>query len=283
MFNEVLNGNILFNSQTILKDITLDFNGVYNSYEHKLKNELSQKIPNLKKIDNVNETFEDFINKQINLTFEFEINNEEFTFYGACQSYNDIYEDLKKNKTFKLDPKDIFFDYFATEILKLQAKENKEKEEISNEYLEKKRKINNYFAELKFYQTIQMNMDYLLIEIDNDQKEFKKMLENELKNHYYNKIEEKKKDWEDQIERAKWKMPVMAYGEMRCKNGHYLADEPAVCGKCKQGHLYWVDSDEKYAVCSHCNMVSKLSGKPLCLECGAETLCKTKWIKGYKP
>lgn len=284
MFNEALNGYTLFNSQTILEDIKLDFNGIYNRNEHKLKNELYQKIPNsLRKIDNVNETFEDFINKQINLTFEFDIDNEEYTFYGVSQSYNDIYEELKKNKTFEVDPKDIFYDYFKTEILKLQAKENKEKEEIYNEYEEKKRKINKYFAVLKFNQTIQEIMDYLLIEIDNDQKEFKKMLENELKNYYYNKIEEKDKEWKDQIERAKWKMPVMCYGEMKCKNGHDLKDDPLICGKCKKGYVYWVDSDEKYVVCSHCNEVMKLTENIKCFECGAEALCKIKWIKGYKP
>lgn len=75
MLNEDLNGNILFNSQTILKDIKIDFNGIYNSYENKIKNDLYQKIPYLKKIDNLNETFEDFINKQTNLNFEFEIKN----------------------------------------------------------------------------------------------------------------------------------------------------------------------------------------------------------------
>ena len=37
MFNKALKGEKLFNSQTILKDIEADFNGVYNRYENKLK------------------------------------------------------------------------------------------------------------------------------------------------------------------------------------------------------------------------------------------------------
>lgn len=80
-FNEAINGNFGFNSQTILKDLELDFNGIYSRYENKIKNELSQKIPNLKKLENLNETFEQFIQKQ-NLDFTFEIKNEEYTFYG---------------------------------------------------------------------------------------------------------------------------------------------------------------------------------------------------------
>ena len=43
MFNESINRNSGFNFQTILKDLELDFNEVYNRHENKLKNELSQK------------------------------------------------------------------------------------------------------------------------------------------------------------------------------------------------------------------------------------------------
>ena len=95
-FNALNNGNTLFNSQTISNAIRSDFDEVYNKHKNKLKNELFQKIPYLIKIDNLYETFDDFINKQINLTFEFDINNENFTFYGGCQNYNNIYEALKK-------------------------------------------------------------------------------------------------------------------------------------------------------------------------------------------
>ena len=99
-FNQTINGNAGFNSQTILKDIEFDFNGVYSRYENKLKNELTKKINDLKPLEDLNESFEDFINKQEDLQLTFEIKNEELTFYGGCDDFNNFYEDLKKKKTF---------------------------------------------------------------------------------------------------------------------------------------------------------------------------------------
>ena len=49
-FNQAVNGDSGFNNQTILKDLELDFKGIYNRHENRLKNQLLQKIPNLKKI-----------------------------------------------------------------------------------------------------------------------------------------------------------------------------------------------------------------------------------------
>ena len=183
----------------------------------------------------------------------------------------------KKQNTFKVDPKDIFLDFFESEELRLL-----EEQEILDEYEEKKRKIDDYFAYLKFYQDDKINDNYLKIEIDNDQKEYKKMMENELKNYYDNKNEEKKNDWANQIERAKWQMPVESYGPNRCIKGHTLSGS-IICGKCDKGNLYWVDSYEKYAICDHCNNITKLSGRINCMVCGARTLNRVKWIKGYKP
>ena len=49
--------------------------------------------------------------------------------------------------------------------------------------------------------------------------------------------------------------------------------------------MYWVDSDEKYAMCQNSgkDALRKLSGKIICKGCGAETNSKVKWIIGYKP
>ena len=138
MFNDAINGETIFNNQTILKDIELDFNRLYIRYEKKKKSELLQKMNDLKQLSNLNETFEDFINKQINLTFEFEINYEDFTYYGSSQSYDNFYEELKKNKAFRIEPKDIFYDLYITEKLKLESQENKSKQEIKNIFLQKK-------------------------------------------------------------------------------------------------------------------------------------------------
>ena len=279
-FNEAINGNILFNNQTILKDIEIDFNGVYNRYEKKLKLELFQKMDYLKKSVKLNETFEEFISKQINLTFEFEINNEDLTFYGSSSTYDAYYEELKKKKTFRIDPKDIFFDLYKTEKLRLESEKNKKKQEIYNIFLQKKKEIDNYFALLKFYQEIEY-ID-LRLKIDTDQIDYKLERENDLKNYFNEKIIEKNKEWEDQIERAKWKAPVQAYGEMKCENGDEFVDDLVYCGKCDES-LYWVDSDEKYVICKGCNEVSKITGNLVCSRCGAPAKSKVKWIKGYKP
>ena len=124
MFNETINGNSGFNVQTILKELESDFNGVYNRYENKIKNELSQKINKLKKLESINETFDQFIKKQNDLNFKFEIKNEDLTFYGGNEYFNNYYEKLKKNKTFKIEPKDIFFNFYNNEKIKLEIAEN---------------------------------------------------------------------------------------------------------------------------------------------------------------
>ena len=63
-FYNVINAKAIFETEKIFEDIETDFNGVYNKYETNLRNKLCEKIPYLKKLDNLNETFEDFINKQ---------------------------------------------------------------------------------------------------------------------------------------------------------------------------------------------------------------------------
>jgi len=189
-FNELINGNTLFNNQAILKDIEIDFNGVYSRYENKSKLSLIQKLPNLKKFDKLGETFEDFI-KQINLTFEFKIKNEDFTFYGSSNTYDEFYEKLKKNKTFRIEPKDIFLDFYNSEKLRLENQKNKNQQEIYNKYIIKKHEIGTDSL-LKFYQEIgDMNLE---LEIDNEQTEYKLKKENELKNYLNEKKKKKRRN-----------------------------------------------------------------------------------------
>ena len=95
------------------------------------------------------------------------------------------------------------------------------------------------------------------------------------------KIKEKKKEWEEQIERAKWKTPVQTYGEIKCENGHNI-NEKVVCDKCGE-MLYWVDSDERYVICKGCHRVRKIEDRLVCSKCGAKAKSHVKWIKGYKP
>ena len=478
-FNETVNGNSGFNSQTIVKDLEIDFNGIYNRHENKLKNDLTQKIKDLKKLERLDETFEEFLEKQENLLFTFEIKNDEFTFYGACEDFNKIYDNLRREKSFKVEPTEIFLDIYNTQKSALRIQEEKrlqeekakkeeeerkrqleerkkreeeedrkreeerkrqeeerkkeeerirkefeenmkkmkeeerkkqeeerkkleeerkkkleeerkrqeeeekkrkeerrkqeeerkkreeeedrkreeerkrleeerkkrieeeekkrqeerrkqeeerrkkqqeedrkreeerkrqeeerkrkeeerrkkeeeerrkieEKENILKEFVQKKRDINNYFAKLKFMEKIDLDKIGLKLEfkIASDQVDFLNEQVEELKKFIKEKFELKKKEWNDQIERAKWKTIVQAQGEMKCKNGHDL-DDNVCCSDC-HGPIYWADSDEKYVICKGCknNGLSRISGKIIHRGCGAESLCTIKWISGYKP
>ena len=384
IFNETINGNSGFNTQTILKDIELDFNGVYSRYETKLKNKLSKRIEYLIKLESLEETFDRFIIKQKDLTFTFEINNDDFTFYGSCDNFDNFYENLKKKKNFRIDPKDIFFDVYQAQrkYLEIQEKKRKleeeqkrreeemkrkieeqkrreeeeerkimaekerrrrqeemerkideekkrqreeqrrkeeeefkrqkeekerkrreeqkrqeeelkrkmeeqkklleEEEKLNNLFNEKIREINNYYAKLKFYEEINMDDEDLRLNIETILEDKKHEYNNELIKHYNKKFEEKKKEWQAQIERAKWKCTVQGEGDLTCKKGCKLKPE-VICGEC-EGPLYWVDSDEKYAICQNCGKgaLRKITENPKCM-CGAEANASVKWIIGYKP
>jgi len=234
------------------------------------------KLPYLKK-PNLNETFEEFINKQTNVTFKFDIKNSNFSLYGSSPIYNDCYEKLKKEKSFEVDPKEVFLDFYNTEKLILETKES-EKKVILNLFLQKKREIDSYFDRLEFYQVIE-KMD-LEIKIETD-LDFKNKREKELKEYFIKKEKEKKKEWEDQIQRAKWKMPVQAIGSTECKYGHKFESDDVVCNICHK-NLYWVDGDTNYVICKGCGIVRKIKSKFKCT-CGAELPDKLKRIPGYKP
>ena len=320
-FNVALNDNMEFNSQAILKDITFDFEGVYSKNENKLKNILSKKIETLKPLESINETFEQFIKKQEGLEFTFTVQNEDLTFYGSCDDFNNFYEELKKKKTFRIKPEDIFLDVYNTQKSKLEIKElkrrqeeesqklneelkrkkeekegknqeekkrkieenlkvSKEQEKILNYFNEKKKEISNYFATLRFMEDF--SSFKFSLELDINQVDFAKKKLEELKEYYNCKMKEKKDEWNMQIERAKWKVPVEVYGENICKNCHNIIDD-ASCPECN-GQLFWVDSEENYVICKGCkeNNLRKI-GKIICKKCGVEGSSKPKWIKGYKP
>ena len=129
-----------------------------------------------------------------------------------------------------------------------------------------------------------MNFDLKLeIEPDNiNLSNYKLERENDLKFFFDEKIKEKRKEWQEQVERAKWKVPVQARGLLKCKNGHHFEKDLVVCGKCHE-NLYWVDSDERYAICKGCNNnVMKMDSQLYSIKCGAEALAEVKWISGYK-
>ena len=121
--------------------------------------------------------------------------------------------------------------------------------------------------------------------VNSDQVDFLKEQLERLKTYIEEKVKEKKKEWEDQIERVKWKTIVQAHGEMKYKNRYDLIGD-VCCGDC-HGPLYCADSEEKYAICKGCenNGLRKLSWKLKCggkSGCSAESFCTIKWISGYK-
>ena len=168
-------------------------------------------------------------------------------------------------------------------MIEEQKKLLEEEEKLNNLYNEKIREINNYYAKLRFYEEINMNDEDLSLNIETILVKKKEEYNIELIKHYNKKFEEKEKEWQAQIERAKWKCTVQSEGDMTCKRGCNLLPQ-VYCLKC-DGPLYWVDSDEKYAMCQNCgkDALRKLSGKIICKGCGAETNSKVKWIIGYKP
>ena len=112
-----------------------------------------------------------------------------------------------------------------------------------------------------------------------------------IKDYYYKKKEEKKQQWENQIIQAFGKKTaIQSYGIMKCVNGHTLSGNGIGCGSCKEKGidfddrlLFWVDVDEHYGICKHCNVVRKISPDLVCGNCGGESLCKVKFIDGYRP
>ena len=139
-FNEAVNGESGFNNQTILKDLELDFNGIYNRHENRLKNQLLQKIPALKKMERLDETFEEFIEKQNYLEFNFSIDDNEFTFFGTCYDFYAFYNNLKQQKNFQIEPKDIFLDVYNTQITELKIIEERKRQEKEQKRIEEERR-----------------------------------------------------------------------------------------------------------------------------------------------
>ena len=56
----------------------------------------------------------------------------------------------------------------------------------------------------------------------------------DLYNYYENKTKKKKQDWEDQINRSKYKCVCQTYGENKCNNGHTINCESICCTSCKE-------------------------------------------------
>ena len=321
-YNNIMNGKDTFNMKHIEDEIRKDFNSIYsiikcNKEKQLLKDFCDKLIPP----KTSNESFFEFINRHnIDLSFNKEDVIKKFTFYQSSPQFDEIYNKLMEGKDFKADP-NIFRDQYdgLIEKVKLEEKKKKDEEELAKQKLdaeEKKKKqkenikkeeersdiynryrqrqieINNYFNHLKFYEYIdsysssKYNIDVNYQYENNLKNEYN----DRIKDYYYKKKEEKKKQWQKQIDESKYKTSIQLYGCRECVNGHKFSGNGVGCGSCKEKGidfddrlLYWVDVDEHYGICRHCNVVRKISEYIECGICGGSSLCRVKFIDGYRP
>ncbi|CAF1475853.1 unnamed protein product [Adineta steineri] len=92
---------------------------------------------------------------------------------------------------------------------------------------------------------------------------------------YYNNEKVRIKNaWNAQIERAKWKEPVKAMGELKCASGHTVTDD--VCcnkdSKC-DGRLFWIDGPNRMVLCIKCSSPNTIGDSLICMLCKANASC----------
>lgn len=89
---------------------------------------------------------------------------------------------------------------------------------------------------------------------------------------------ELKVKWEAQIEQSKWKAPVAAKGDLKCKNDHTLNADVVICGNCHNdaGQMYWCDGPNKVAICKNGCPPQKVGDKLICRRCKADALCTVR-------
>ena len=318
-FNNALNGKEIFDINHIKNELKKDVDNYFLIIKTKKERELMEKY----KLKDFNppitssESFEEFIKRNDKIDFSFDKKEviDKLTFYGSAESFNKIYDELLQNKQFKVDPS-IFKDYYDTFIQKIKVEEEnqRELEKIKKQKLDEeekrrkmleemkkrerrdkaledfenaKSKIREYFMNLKFYDNIKSYSSYEY-DINGDYDyEIKTNYNNQLKDFYKEKEKEKRKNWDEQIERSKYKTAVQCYGTMECEKGCKYSDDGVGCGICKDKVkyedrlLYWVDGDAHYVICKNCNDVSTIDEDVFC-SCGAKCKCKVKMTTGYR-
>ncbi|EGG15819.1 hypothetical protein DFA_09488 [Cavenderia fasciculata] len=90
--------------------------------------------------------------------------------------------------------------------------------------------------------------------------------------------------WKNQVNRAKWKMPVQSQGELTCKAGCRLNDDPVVCSTCG-GYWYWIDGPTMTAMCKDCLRKTSFLDDPslVCTGCKSPANCTTRPNLSYIP
>jgi hypothetical protein len=276
--NMALDGKMNFDAQGIIQDLKDEYEVCYETWKNKKKKELMNL--SLSDIDSLNETYDDYINKQ-NLDFSFKENLEELTFFGSSDEFDKYYREFGKSKDFQVE-KSIFNDVYETKKNEKEIEENRkgteEQKKLSEieEYFErKKRDINQYLGSLKFYDSIDSKSSHCDMNINTDLYSKKNEFLQKLYDYYESKTNQKKRDWESQINRAKYKAKCQAQGTLECVKGHKLNGEAISCHACK-GDLYWVDGPTHYSICSGCQNISKLT-KLVCGNCEADVYCEPKF------
>lgn len=279
--NMALDGKMNFDAQGIIQDLKDEYNVCYETWYNKKKKELLNL--NLSAIEDLNETYDDYINKQ-SLDFSFQENLEELTFFGSSDEFDKYYKEFGKEKSFIVD-KSIFNDIYETKKNEKQIEENKkgseEQKKLSEleEYFEKKKRdINKYMGSIKFYDSFDSKYSHCDMNITtiNKLNNKKNELLQKLYDYYDDKVRSKKSDWESQINRAKYKAKCQSKGRLECEQGHKLNGEAISCGKSCKGDLYWVDGPTHYSICMECQKITKLSSL-ICLRCGAKAYCEPKF------
>ena len=281
--NMALDGKMNFDAQGIIQDLKDEYEVCYETWKNKKKKELMDL--SLSDIDDLNETYDEYISKQ-NLDFSFKENLEELTFFGSSDEFDKYYREFGKSKDFLVD-KNIFNDVYETKKNEKEIEEHKkgteEQKKLSEieEYFEKKKgEINRYFGNLEFYDSIDSKYSHCDMNISTDLYSKKNEFLNKLYNYYESKTNQKKSDWESQVNTAKYKAKCQAQGRLECANGHKLNGDAISCTNCK-GDLYWVDGPTHNSICNGCQKIYKLK-KLICMKCKADAYCEPKFTD-FKP
>ena len=149
----------------------------------------------------------------------------------------------------------------------------REKGKIGLKYQKVKNEIDRYFGNIKFYDSIVSKYDHCNLSVDTYLSDEKQKKLNELYEYYEKK--RKKKDYENQIQRAKWRSVCQVEGTIKCVNEHKLNNNPIKCGEC-DGTLYWVDGKTRYTICDNCKLASRCESC-VCSRCKGRSLSNPKF------
>ena len=284
--NMALDGKMNFDAQGIIQDLNDEYDVCYQTWEKKKKNELLNL--DLSDVEDLNETYDDYLNRQ-NIDFSFQENLDELTFFGSSDEFDQYYRSFGKKKTFEVD-KNIFADIYETKKNNKQIEENRKGTELQKklseleQYFEtQKANINRYLATVEFYGYFDSKYNHCNMNIStvSQLEDKKRELLQKLYNYYDDKVQNKKNDWKNQINRAKYKSKCQAQGELKCEGGHKLNGDSINCGGSCKGKLYWVDGPTHYSICMECQTIWKLSSL-ICSSCGKKAYCTPKFTD-YKP